>query len=159
MSVPLPLPYAGNPPLSYRFGVLFFVGGVKYYVNLIDTLFQKVSGITSTVNTMTIEEGGQNLYSQKVPQKIQHDNLVLERGIVTPSPLSIEFNIAMSRFAFRPSTVLVNLLDNTRIPIASWLFINAYPVKWSISDLDANQNTVVIETMELAYQRVQSIRL
>lgn len=157
MEIPGPLPYVGNPPLGYRFGVLFLVGGV--FPNPLDTLFQKVSGITSTVNTMTIEEGGQNLYSQKLPQKIQHDNLVLERGIVLGSPLVIEFNVTMSSFQFLPSNVLVSLLDNTRIPIASWLFFNAYPVKWSVSDLDANQNAVVIETMELAYQRVQPIRL
>jgi phage tail-like protein len=65
----------------------------------------------------------------------------------------------MSLFEFSPSNVLVTLLDNTRIPIASWLFMNAYPVKWRVSDLDAMQNSVVIETMELAYQRVQAMRL
>jgi phage tail-like protein len=53
----------------------------------------------------------------------------------------------------------VSLIDNTKAPIASWLFINAYPVKWSVSDLDATNNSVVIEHMELTYQRMQSIRL
>jgi phage tail-like protein len=157
MEIPGPLPYVGNPPLSFRFGVLFFAGGV--IPNPIDTLFQKVSGITSTVNTTTVTEGGQNLYSQQLPQQIRHDNLVLERGMVVGSPLVIEFNVAMSLFEFSPSNVLVTLLDNTRIPIASWLFMNAYPVKWRVSDLDAMQNSVVIETMELAYQRVQAMRL
>jgi hypothetical protein len=40
MEIPGPLPYVGNPPLSFRFGVLFFAGGV--IPNPIDTLFQKV---------------------------------------------------------------------------------------------------------------------
>jgi phage tail-like protein len=84
---------------------------------------------------------------------------VLERGLVVGSPLVIEFNLAMSLFKFRPSNVLVNLIDNTRIPIASWLFLKAYPLKWSVSDLDATANTIVIEHLELAYQRMQSIRL
>jgi phage tail-like protein len=37
--------------------------------------------------------------------------------------------------------------------------MKAYPVKWRVSDLDAASNTVVIETLELAYQRMQVIRV
>jgi phage tail-like protein len=157
MEIPGPLPITSAPPLRFRFGVLFFAGGV--IPNPIDTLFQKVSGLGTTVDTETVEEGGENLYSQRLPKKIQHENLVLERGMLTGSPLVIEFNAAMSLFKFSPSNVLVILLGNTRIPIASWLFMKAYPVKWSVSDLDATTNDVVIEYMELAYQRMQIIRL
>jgi phage tail-like protein len=157
MEIPGPLPYVGNPPLGFRFGVLFFAGGV--IPNPLDTLFQKVSGLSSSVETITVEEGGQNLYTQRLPKKIQYENLTLERGLVVGSPLVIEFNVAMSLFKFSPSNVLVSLLDNTRIPVASWLFMKAYPVKWSVSDLDATANSVVIEHMELSYQRMQVIRL
>jgi phage tail-like protein len=157
MEIPGPLPFVGNPPLRFRFGVLFFAGGV--IPNPLDTLFQKVSGLGMTVETETIEQGGENLYTQLVPKRIQHENLVLERGLVVASPLVVEFNVAMSLFKFSPSNVLVTLLDNTRIPIASWLFMKAYPVKWSVSDLDATTNEVVIEHLELAYQRVQTVRL
>ena len=155
--IPGPLPLVGNPPLSFRFGVLFFAAGI--IPNPLDILFQKVSGLGTTVSTSTVEEGGQNLYSQPLPQKIQHENLVLERGVVVGSPLVIEFNAAMSLFKFSASNVLVTLLGNTRIPIAAWLFMKAYPVKWSVSDLDATANSVVIETMELAYQRMQVLRI
>lgn len=157
MEVPGPLPFVGNPPLGFRFGVLFFALGVV--PNPLDIMFQKVSGLGSTVETSPIEEGGQNLYTQKLPKKISYENLVLERGVVVGSPLVIEFNVAMSLFKFAPSNVLVTLLDNTRIPISAWLFMKAYPVKWSVSDLDATANSVVIEHMELAYQRMQVVRI
>lgn len=157
MEIPGPLPIVGNPPLSFRFGVLFFAGGLV--PNPLDTLFQKVSGLGTTVETESVNEGGQNLYAQPLPKKIQHENLILERGMVVGSPVVIEFNAAMSLFKFYPSNVLVTLLDNTRIPIASWLFMKAYPVKWNVSDLDATANSIVIETMELTYQRMQVIRL
>lgn len=155
--LPGALPFVGSPPLGFRFGVLFFAGGVL--PNPIDVLFQKVSGLTSTVETATIEEGGQNLYVQSLPKRIKYDNLVLERGVVVGSPLVIEFNATMSLFKFSPSNVLVTLLDNTNIPIAGWLFMKAYPVKWSVSDLDATANSVVIERMELSYQRMQVMRI
>jgi phage tail-like protein len=152
-----PFSIVGNPPLAFRFFVSFFIaGGIP---NPLDGLFQKVSGIGATISTTAIEEGGQNYYTQQLPQKVQYSNLVLERGLFVGSPLGLEFNVAMSSFAFSASNVLVSLIDNTRAPIASWLFINAYPVKWSVSDLDATNNSVVIEHMELTYQRMQSIRL
>ena len=154
---PGPLSIVGNPPLGFRFGVLFFAGGA--IPNPIDIMFQKVSGLSSTVETAAVEEGGQNLYVQSLPKRVKYDNLVLERGVAVGSPLVIEFNATMSLFKFSPSNVLVTLLDHTRIPIAGWLFMKAYPVKWSVSDLDANANSVVIETMELSYQRMQVMRI
>jgi phage tail-like protein len=157
MNIPGPLPLVGNPPLGFRFSVLFLAMGI--IPNPLDILFQKVSGLSATVDTEQVEEGGQNLYRQLLPKQIQHDNLSLERGLVVLSPLAGEFNTAMTLFKFKPSNVLVSLLSHTRMPIASWLCIKAYPVKWSVSDLDATSNTVVIERMELAYQRMQTIRL
>ena len=155
--IPGPLAFVGNPPLGFRFSVLFFGAGV--IPNPIDILFQKVSGLGSTVETSPVEEGGQNLFIQSVPQKVKYENLVLERGLFVGSPLGLEFNAAMTQFKFSSSNVLVTLLDNTRIPIAGWLFMNAYPVKWSVSDLDAEANSVVIEHLELTYQRMQVMRL
>lgn len=146
-----------GPPLGFRFSVFFFIGGVV--PNPLDFRFKKVSGIGSTISTSTLNEGGQNLYSHKLPERVQYENLVLERGLAIGSPLVVEFNAAMSLFKFVPSNVLVSLLDEAGIPISSWLFTNAYPVKWTVSSLDADSNTVVIETMELSYQRMQPIRI
>lgn len=158
MDISEPLPYVGNPPLGFRFEVLLFANGAM--PNPVDTLFQKVSGLGSIVETYSLNEGGQYFYAQQqLPKGIQHENLVLERGLVVGSPLTIEFNTAMSHFKFSPSNVLVNLLDSSRIPLASWLFMKAYPVKWRVSDLDATANAVVIEHMELTYQWMQAIRL
>jgi phage tail-like protein len=137
--------------------VLFFVGGVV--PNPLDIFFQKVSGLGSSVETSALQEGGQNLYIQSLPKRVKYDNLVLHRGLVVGSPLVIEFNATMSLFKFKPSSVLVTLLDNTRLPIAGWLFLKAYPVKWSVSDLDAEANSVVIEQMELTYQKMQVMRI
>jgi phage tail-like protein len=157
MEIPGPLPIVGNPPLAFRFGVLFLIGGVV--PNPLDIMFQKVSGLGTTVELEPVKEGGQNNYTQQLPKRIQHENLVLERGLVVGSPLVIEFNATMSLFKFSPSNVLVTLIDSTNIPIASWLFMKAFPVKWSVSALDATANSVVIETMELSYQRMQVLRI
>nr|VFK36489.1 MAG: conserved hypothetical phage tail region protein [Candidatus Kentron sp. SD]VFK39165.1 MAG: conserved hypothetical phage tail region protein [Candidatus Kentron sp. SD]VFK77811.1 MAG: conserved hypothetical phage tail region protein [Candidatus Kentron sp. SD] len=157
MEIPGPLGLIGNPPLGFRFSVFFFAGGVV--PNPLDTLFQKVSGLSWSIETTQVEEGGQNLFSHRLPERVQYDNLVLERGLVVGSPLASEFETTMSDFRFAPSNVLVTLLDDAGAPVAAWLFRNAWPVAWSVSDLDAMENEVVIETMELAYQRMQPMRV
>jgi phage tail-like protein len=156
MDRPQLLPFS-PPLLGFRFSVFFFAGGTQ--ANAFDILFQKVSGIGATVRTSPREEGGQNLFMQQLPDRIEHDNLVLERGLIVDSPLTTEFLETLTLFRFAPSDVLVTLLNEASLPLMSWLFIKAYPVRWSIGDLDAQSNTVVIERLELAYQRMQTIGL
>ena len=144
-------------PLSFRFGVFFFVGGL--IPNPIDIRFQRVSGLGATVALKNHSEGGQNLYTHRFPESIGYQNLVLERSAALISPLDIEFNIALSLFKFAASNTLVTLFDDGGVPTAAWMFLNTYPVRWATSDLDAKQNGIVIDTMELAYTRMQILRL
>jgi phage tail-like protein len=144
-------------PLSFRFGVFFFVGGL--IPNPIDIRFQRVSGLGATVALKSHSEGGQNLYTHRFPESIGYQNLVLERSAALISPLDIEFNIALSLFKFAASNTLVTLFDDDGVPTAAWMFLNTYPVRWATSDLDAKQNGIVIDTMELAYTRMQILRL
>ena len=146
-----------NPPVSFHFMVSFLVGGIA--PNPFDIRFQKVSGISAEIETTSITEGGENVYAQTLPSRVKYGNLTLERGLVIGSPLSVEFNVAMSSLRFAPGYVLVMLLNENSIPIANWLFERAYPVKWALSDLDAEQNAIAITTMELAYARFQSVQI
>jgi hypothetical protein len=88
-------------PLSFRFGVFFFVGGLV--PNPIDIRFQRVSGLGASVSLKTHAEGGQNLYAHRFPEAIGYQNLVLERSAALISPLDIEFNIAVAVQAAAPT--------------------------------------------------------
>jgi phage tail-like protein len=144
-----------GPVLSHRFGVFFFAGGAV--PNPLDFRFQKVSGLGSTVSTEAVDEGGQNIVQHHLPQRVTHDTLVLERGVVVGSPLGVEINAAMSLFRFATSNVLVTVFDQDRRPVVAWLFEKAYPVRWSMSDLDASRHELAVDTIELAYGRVARV--
>jgi phage tail-like protein len=59
---------------------------------------------------------------------------------------------AIENFKFEPRDVTVHLLDSENHPLSSWNFVKAYPVKWVTSDLKAQDNSIVVETIELVYQ-------
>jgi len=160
MPDPFPIPELAlnkYPPVSFHFMVTFLIGGLV--PNLLDIRFQRVSGISAEIETDEIREGGENLFRHRLPNRMSYGNLILERGMIIGSILNVEFNLAMSTLRFQTGSVLVMLLNEESTPIASWLFQDTYPVKWAVSDLDASQNSVVIDTMELAYTRFQSLRI
>ena len=145
--------------VDYRFGVYFLAGGAV--PNPFDLRFQSVSGISADISTSDVREGGQNLYTHRLPDRVNYGNLILTRGLIVGSPLNTEFNTAMSLLKFSPSNVVVTLLgtDGFPTPGASWLFLKSFPVKWATSDLSGSNNDIVIDTMELAYTRFQSVRV
>jgi phage tail-like protein len=59
---------------------------------------------------------------------------------------------AIENGIFEPRDISVILLNEEHEPLASWAFAKAWPVKWSISDFKAQDNALVIESLELAYR-------
>lgn len=143
-------------PVKFNFVVVLFPFGI--IPNPIDIRFSKVSGMNSSIETESLQEGGENLLVHTLPKHVKYENLKLERGMVIGSLLNLEFDVAMTTLSLAPSNVMVTVLNNA-YPISSWLFLKTYPVKWQVSDLDANQNELMIDTMEFAYEKFIPIRI
>ena len=124
-----------------------------------DLRFQSVTGLSVNIQTETVAEGGENHFKHQFPTVPQYDKLVLKRGLFNGSFIAGWCKKAIEDFVFEPHNVLISLLNNLHVPVASWHVFNAYPVKVSISEFNAEQNTLVIETLELAYQYYKTIGL
>lgn len=125
-----------------------------------DTRFQEVTGLAAELGVEEVVEGGENRFSHRLPSRARYSNLVLKRGLLTDSKLIDWCRDAIENFEFRPSTVNVTLLNENHEPLAETLsFIRAWPVKWAVSDYKAQENAIVVETMELAYNYFSRIRL
>ena len=136
-------------PRSYHFMVEFLdVPGVIDN----DVRFQDVSGLVAELGIEEIQEGGENRFTHRLPTRAKYSNLVLKRGMLVDSGLIKWFTDAVENFVFTPSTIQVKLLDKDHQPMVIWDFIKAWPVKWTISDLKATENSIAIESIELAYQ-------
>ncbi|WP_289028549.1 phage tail protein, partial [uncultured Algoriphagus sp.] len=60
-------------------------------------------------------------------------------------------------FQFEAQDITVILLNDQHLPLQAWNFINAWPIKWNIEGLNAMENTLMIESIEFAYQYYRRI--
>lgn len=114
--------------------------------------FQEVSGINVSIETKSIQEGGVNDYLHKLPEKpAKYENLILKRGFLHGSSLLQWITDAVTNFTFTPKLLEVSLLNASGSKLVTWSFSNAYPVALKTSDLKAQDNSLVVETLEIAY--------
>ena len=144
------------PPTGFHFKVEFL--GVAGMDDDTEQRFQDVSGLSFDIETEDLPEGGENRFVHKLPKRAKYPNLVLKRGMLQGTAILEWFKKAMNTYFtvavydFKPADILITLLDEAGEPLAVWNVIGAYPLKWSTSEFSAKENSLVIETIELAYQ-------
>jgi len=141
------------PPVGFHFRVDFL--GIA--AGPFDSRFPEEAGPAVEVGVEELEEGGENRFSHRLPGRARYGNLVLRRGLLRESALLKWCEDAILHFQFQPATVNVMLLNESHAPLMAWCFERAWPVKWSVSDLKAQENSIVVETLELAYSRFTRI--
>ncbi len=123
-----------------------------------DNRFQEVTGLAGEVAVEEFREGGVNGHAHRLPTGSKFGNLVLKRGYLGGTTIADWCRKAVEEFVFDPQTVDVSLLSERHEPLAQWTFTRAYPVKWSLSDLRAQENGLAIESLELVYQSFRFVR-
>lgn len=134
------------PPVGFHFLVKF-----EDFQEETDTFFQEVSGLSVTVDTEDVAEGGEHRFVHRLPKGTSYDNLTLKRGIIKNSKILNWCKQAVENLYFEPKNILVSLLNEDHSALCSWNVVHAYPVKWSFTGLNAESSELVIETIELRY--------
>lgn len=134
-------------PVVFHFKVEFGAGDADE-----DNRFQEVTGLSAEVSTEEFREGGLNAYAHRLPTGAKYGNLVLKRGFLDGSKIAKWCRDAVENFIFETKDVTVTLLNEEHEPLATWHFLGAYPVKWSLSDFKAQENALAVESLELAYR-------
>lgn len=115
--------------------------------------FTEVGGLAVELSTEEVAEGGENRFVQKYPGRAKYPELTLKRGLLLKSGLWGWARRAIEDLDIQPMDVNVQLLDADHQPLMTWHLVGAYPTRWSVADLNAGNNTVAIESMQLFYQR------
>jgi phage tail-like protein len=135
------------PPWGFYYKVKF---GISEDVN--DVRFQSVSGLSVEYDYESFKEGGENRFEHKLPVRTKYSDMVLKRGMLTDSKVIKWFLDAFQAREFRSTDVAVILMSEKGDIVRTWKVAHAIPKKWQVSDFNANENAIVIETMELTYR-------
>lgn len=144
---------ASYPPLGFFFRVEFQLGAGKST----DTMFQDVSGFNAELLTEDVRQGGENRFSQVLPTRAKYSDLVLKRGLIANSGVVKWCKDAIENLEIQPITIIVTLLNEKNQPLQTYNVVNAWPKKWSISNFNAEESKIVVETMEISYQYFREV--
>jgi phage tail-like protein len=142
------------PPVAFSFSVRIAGNAAT-----VDQGFQEVTGLDTERAMTPLEEGGENRFVHKLPGQVKPQNLVLKRGLMlASSPLFTWCKTTLESDLTKPIAPMgltVSLLNEKAKPLITWSVVGAWPVKWQVGGFDAMKNEVAVETIELAYQRVE----
>jgi phage tail-like protein len=133
------------PPVGFHFKVEITSLGNEYQ-------FQSVSGLNVELEIEELAEGGENRFKHKLPLRSKYTNLVLSRGLKVDSKLRKWATDSIENLIIKPLDLTVTLMNEELQPLITWNVKHAYPVKWSVSDFNAEEGKIVIESLELCYQ-------
>ncbi|HEV7782669.1 MAG TPA: phage tail protein [Chitinophagaceae bacterium] len=122
-----------------------------------DIRFQSVSGLDSTLETETIKEGGENHFEHVIPLRRRYGPLVLKRGLIKPeqSKLTKWLKDAFDneKIVTWPEVVIMLFGDDHKV-MMKWTINNVWPRSWKVGELHAERGEILIESLELNYNRL-----
>ncbi len=120
------------------------------YMDALKTGFRSVSGLTLKKDSYTaFHEGGDN-FSIAVhrEEKKEPNRLVLSKGVGTFNP---------AKFISKVAVLLLVVHDEHHQPIHAYFFTGAYVEQVVVSDFDAEQSRVLIDTATIIYDSATEV--
>ena len=145
------MPQPGQQPVYYRaFQFKVEIDGIA------NAHFQEVGGVDATTDVVEYREGGDILGVRKLPGQTKHSNLSLKRGYTDDQQL---FNWYSDVMTGRTENIRKNIsviqLDMSGKEVFRWNLFQAFPVKYTAPSFNAKGNDLSIETLEVAYERIE----
>jgi len=145
----LPNPQRSHPPFTGQF--ILEIDGVQVGA------FTEVHGLQVEVEmTDEVKEGGQNEYVHRLPGRLKWSNLVLKRG-TTDNNLFDWFKassgeeLAANRNKLERTTAALSMVGGQGQVLRTWVFYDAFPVKWSGPKFAATSSELATEELEVAH--------
>ena len=118
--------------------------------------FSECSGLEASIQTEDYQEGGNNNTTLKFPKHIAYTNIRLKRGITTSDDLWQWFNDFINGQGKRRDGT-ITLRDELQQAVKSWQFKRGLPVKWTGPTLNAAQNQLAIQELEIAHEGLKLV--
>jgi len=133
---------------TFRFAVQ--IGGVD------EAVFSECTLPSLEVEVLEQKEGGYNNGTHLLPGRVKAGRITLKRGIAQSTELLKWYrDVANGKLKEAERNVSVVMYDSMLNEVMRWDFDRAYPVKWTAPTFKAGENTIAIETLELAFAEVE----
>lgn len=113
--------------------------------------FSECAGLQLETEVHDHMEGGLNTHVLKFPTRTKQTNITLKRGIVDRILWDWYAALVTGTVEVRSGSILIKEPSGTNVA-AEWQFKDAFPCKWVGPELNAGQNNVAVETLELCHQ-------
>jgi phage tail-like protein len=117
--------------------------------------FSEVSGLSGENAIVEYREGNQNTTMTKLPGLRKYNNIMLKRGFTLNGKELWNWRrkVIDGKTQRLPGTI--TLLDEARNPALIWKFYEAWPSKWAGPTLNAKNNEIAIEELEIAVEALE----
>jgi phage tail-like protein len=116
--------------------------------------FSECGGLQLETEVMDYAEGGLNTHLHKLPVRTKQSPIRLKRGVVDRVLWDWYADLVGGLVVRRNGSILVHDPSGATV-VAQWQFRRAYPVKWIGPELNATQNQVAVETIELVHEGLE----
>ena len=119
-----------------------------------DTLiggFAECTGLEMVLEVESYKEGGRNDAEHRFATRLTWPPLVLKRGLGTGTALW-DWMAGFADGWVRRRDGLVLLLDDRQLPVHAWGFQRGLPTHYTGPSLNAGQNAVAIESLEIQHE-------
>lgn len=135
-----------RPNVNPAFRFLVEIDGIN------EAVFTECSLPAVEWDTLEIKEGGKNEFVHVLPGRRKAAKVTLKSGLGT-SGLLKWYKACMSEGWVRRK-VTVRWLDVAHEEVMNWQLQGAFPTKWASPSFKTDDNTIALETLELACEEI-----
>lgn len=118
--------------------------------------FSECSGLEMSLKVEEYREGGRNSAVLKFPTRVEWSNITLKKGLgAWPALWNWHYGFVEGRGMRRDG--IIALLTDLHVPNNIWYFRRGLPVKYTGPTLNATQNNVAIESIEIAHEGIYQL--
>lgn len=117
--------------------------------------FQEVTGFNLDAQAPEYNNGNDKTFSViKMPGLKKTGNVTCKKGIIPSSQPAKDLLNRIKTNSFKRGPITIELLDEENKIAMTWILANAWIVKTTGMDMNANANEIAIETFEIVHEGI-----
>jgi len=116
--------------------------------------FSECSGLQTETPPIEYRTGAEDITVRKLPGLRKYPNIVLKRGYTASKELW-EWRKKVINGKTERRSGSITLLDEARVKALEWKWREGWPTKWDAPMLNAKNNEVAIETLEICHEGLE----